>query len=232
MNIEVDIRGRSWFIQHSPVEKGDEYSSIIEKITKTPAHYNNSFNLQREKINHKTPLSLTFLAQLSQNRAVWQSLPLAKLWSWWGKFPNWSCKSDIWIHGLCRPRCRWGCPRSRAWPTPCRGHTTAGHSHLASNLLHIPLLKEFQSEMDHQWTLNYFYWRECEVNALFPFALILITFTPLLPEISHNILRLRKCDAFSVAAIASSPFTPLRSNHCTSNYLFEVWHSLKIVLFT
>ena len=137
MNIEVDIRGRSWFIQHSPVEKGDEDSSIIEKVTKTPAHYNNSFNLQKKKINRKTPLSLTFWAQLSQNRAVWQSLPRAKLWSWWGKFPNWSCKSDIWIHGLPRPRCRWGCPRSRAWPAPCRGHTTAGHSHLANNLLRI-----------------------------------------------------------------------------------------------
>ena len=162
---------------------------------------------------------------------MWQSLPLAKWWSWSSKFPNWSCRSDIWIQSLCRPRCRWGCPRSRGWPAPCRGHTTAGHSHLANNLLlKFHFSNNFKlngSPMNSKLLLL-----KSEVNALFPFALILITFTPLLPEISHNILRLRKCDAFSVAATASSPFTPLRSNHCTSNYLFEVWHSLKIVLFT
>ena len=39
MDIEVNVRRWSWLIQHSPVEKGDEDSSIVEKVTTSPTNY-------------------------------------------------------------------------------------------------------------------------------------------------------------------------------------------------
>ena len=151
MNIEVKVRRRSRFIQHSPVEKGDENCSIIEKVTKRPAHCKNiTFNLHWMKRNFITPLALFSLTQLLQSRVIWLSLSRATLWSWWSKFPNLSCRSGIWIQRWCPPRCRWGCPKSIWWPVLCRGHTTAGHSHLANNSsLEILLTQEYQIEMDH-----------------------------------------------------------------------------------
>ena len=38
MNIEIKIRGSPRFIQQGPIKKGNEHSSIVEKITRDKTH--------------------------------------------------------------------------------------------------------------------------------------------------------------------------------------------------